>query len=380
MLRQHLRTKAALGLLVICLLGIGTVAPSPAAAEGAVVNDSKTVADFAMVAELDELTGDHATVFRLYWAFFLRNPDGPGALYWIERQERCQSLASITDSFAEGEEFLNRYGRLSDEAFVERIYTNVLGRTGDQAGLRYWTDLVVAGELSRGEMVLYVSMSDEFRTKHPYPSDGVPGRGCRLPEGLAPTPRGISSIDVTEALPLAKLSGVSGFGPYDFTVAAPAPIIELAGFHQSVHPGALPMRPVTSPAAPTFTMGSRNRGTHRRGAIDVAVHPLVPISAPVEGRVARAGNYVLYCRYRDGYVVINPVGRPELEVKILHITDVSVSAGDWVSVGDNIAARATPFPFRSQLDKWTSEPSWPHVHIETVDPSIPRKPSSGGGC
>ena len=362
------------GLLVSLLPAV------PAAAQSGEAS-AERIADFAVVAELDELTGDHATMFRLYWAFFLRNPDGPGALYWIERQERCQSLASITDHFAEGEEFLNRYGPLSDEEFVAQIYRNVLGRSGEPAGLRYWTDLVVDGELSRGEMVLYVSASDEFRTKHQYPSDGVPGQGCRLPVDATPTTqRGITSIDVTDPGPLAELAGMSGFGPYEFTVAAPAPIIELAGFHQSTHPGALPMSPMTSPAAPTFTMPSRNRGTDRRGAVDIAVHPLVPISAPVEGRVARAGDYVLYCRYRDGYVVINPAGRPELEVKILHITDVSVSAGDWVSVGDNIAARATLFPFRSQLDKWTAEPSWPHVHIETVDPSIPRKPSSGGGC
>ena len=379
MLTILLRMRAvALGVLVVCLLAV-----TPAAAHSPSESGSSTLepaADFTMVAQLDELTADHATVFRLYWSFFLRDPDASGALYWIERQERCESLTSIAEHFAEGQEFMNRYGRLSDEAFVERIYGNVLGRKGDRAGLTYWTDLVVAGDLTRGEMVLYVSQSDEFRAKHPYPSDGVPGRGCRLPQGVTPTARTFHSIDVSTGAPLAELNGLSGFGPYDLTVAAPASIIELAGFHQSTHPGALAMDPVSSPAAPTFTMESRNRDTHRRGAIDIAVHPLVPISAPVEGRVARAGNYVLYCRYRDGYVVINPVGRPELEVKILHITDVTVSAGDWVSVGDQIAARATPFPFRSQIDKSTAEPSWPHVHIETVDPSIPRKSSSGGGC
>ncbi len=372
--RSYIRIAAG------CLLVVGLLTAGLPAAALEAEPAEETVADFTMVSELDELTGDHATVFRLYWAFFLRDPDGPGALYWIERQERCESLSSIAESFAGGDEFANRYGSLGDEAFVEQIYRNVLGRGGDPNGLDYWTDLVVDGELTRGEMVLYVSMSDEFRAKHRYPSDGVPGRGCRLPTGSAPTPRGITVVDVAEGSPLAELTGVSGFGPFDLEVAAPAPIIELAGFHQSTHPGALPMQPLVSPAAPTFTMPSRNRGTDRRGAVDIAVHPLVPISAPVEGRVARAGNYVLYCRYRDGYVVINPVGRPELEVKILHVTDVTVSAGDWVRVGDQIAARATPFPFRSQIDKWTSEPSWPHVHIETVDPSIPRRPSSGGGC
>ena len=92
----------------------------------------------------------------------------------------------------------------------------------------------------------------------------------------------------------------------------------------------------------------------------------------------RAGGYTLYCRYRDGYVVIRPDGRPDLEVKILHIQDVEVHAGERVEAGQRIAASATTFPFRSQIDDLTPEPSWPHVHIEVVDPSVPRR--SSGSC
>ncbi|MEL6985012.1 MAG: M23 family metallopeptidase, partial [Actinomycetota bacterium] len=113
------------------------------------------------------------------------------------------------------------------------------------------------------------------------------------------------------------------------------------------------------------------------GAADIAVEPATTIVAPIAGTVARAGNYTLYCRYQDGFVVINPDGRPDLEVKLLHVQGVAVQPGDRVEVGQTVATNATLFPFQSQIDELTGEPSWPHVHIEVVDPSIPRPPSSG---
>ena len=161
---------------------------------------------------------------------------------------------------------------------------------------------------------------------------------------------------------------------------APATTIERLGFHQSTHPGALAMTPPGEPIVRTSTMASRNRGTAATGAADIAVEPTTTITAPVSGRVARAGHYTLYCRYRDGYVVINPDGRPDLEVKLLHIQGVTVTAGQRVEVGEPLAAHATTFPFESQIDELTGEPSWPHVHIEVVDPSVPRNPSSGRSC
>lgn len=361
----------------LLLLASAVVVAQPAAAESPTALTPPTV-DFNMVANLDELTEQHATLFRLYWAFFLREPDGPGALYWIERQERCDGLGAIADEFAAGDEFANRYGPLDDVGFVEQIYRNVLGRAGEAEGVGYWTDLVVSGELSRGEMVLYVSQSNEFRRQHEYPSDGVPGRGCRLPAGETPTER---SFVEAEGQLLATIEGRSADGVRaDIHIMAPAAIIEYAGYHQSMHPGAQGMIPSIDTAVPWTTMASRNRDTHPQGAIDIPVHPLVPIMSPVSGTVLRAGNYVLYCTYRDGYVVIEPDRRPDLEVKVLHVQDVVVRAGDRVEPGDQIAARATPFPFRSQVDEFTAEPSWPHVHIETIDPSVPRNPSNGRSC
>lgn len=324
-------------------------------------------ADFDTIAGQDELTSDHATLFRLYWAFFRRQPDPSGAVYWIGQRDACLGLDRIADLFAASEEFRARYGPVSDRtAFVDLLYGNILGRAADPEGLDYWTGLLRQGVLTRGEVVLYVSLSGEFTARHPYPSDGVPPRSCFTPDGRA-TGR---SVDVVERAPLATVAG--------FTIATPVAVIERAGFHQSTHPGALPITPVADPPIRLTTMASRGRGTDLRSAIDIVAEPATTITAPVAGTVARAGGYTLYCRYRDGYVVINPDAAPHLEVKLLHIQGVSVRAGQRVTVGQPVAAHATAFPFRSQVDDLTAEPSWPHVHLEVVDPSVPRPP--GGGC
>ena len=44
-----------------------------------------------------------------------------------------------------------------------------------------------------------------------------------------------------------------------------------------------------------------------------------------------------------------------------------------------LADHAHVLPFASQVDEWTAEPSWPHTHVEVVDPSIPNQPNPGSG-
>ncbi len=325
---------------------------------------------FERIAAHEELTADHATLFRLYWAFFDRSPDPGGALYWIGERDRCVGLETIAQTFAASPEFAHRYGRLDDAAFVERVYGNVLGRASDPAGAAYWRGLLADETLTRGGMVLNVAAAPEFTTRHRYPSDGVPSRSCRRPDGRA-VDRSVHVVDDDGTSALTRVAGI--------TLSAPAAVIERAGFHESTHPGALAQEPAPGPVRLT-TMATRNRGTDPRGAVDIVVAPDAVITAPVSGTVARAGAYTLYCRYRDGFVVINPDGRPDLEVKILHVQGVSVRAGQRVEAGQSIADHATTFPFRSQIDALTAEPSWPHVHIEVVDPSVPRRPSSGRGC
>lgn len=367
---KNLRPVAVLLLLVVTLAGLMAGAPPAGSAPTGPAAPAATAQTFEQIAANSELTDDDARLFRLYWAFFGRSPDPEGALYWIAQRDRCAALTTIADSFAAGPEFTARYGPLDTAGFVDQIYANVLGRDGDPDGTAYWRNELASGRLGRGGVVLYVSLSGELTARHPYPSDGVRPRSCATPDGRT-TGRG---VDVLTASPPPALVTVAGL-----TLAAPASVIERAGFHQSSHPGAQEMTAAAPAPARISTMESRERGTNGRSAVDVAVEPATRITAPISGTVKRAGTYTLYCRYSDSYVVIAPDARPELEVKILHLRDLSVKAGQRIKAGDKLAGRANKFPFTSQIDELTAAATaWPHVHLEVVDPSVPRPP--GGGC
>lgn len=168
------------------------------------------------------------------------------------------------------------------------------------------------------------------------------------------------------------------FGP--LTLTHPSDRVEAIGFHESTNEGARQLQPLDTAAAP-FTMETRERGTGSRTAADIVVDPDRPVRAPVTGTVVRSGTYVLYCQYSDDFAVIEPDDRPGWEVKILHINHVQVFRGDRVEAGvTKIADGPTILPFSSQVDEGTSAPSWPHVHVEVIDPSIPDIPGNGSGC
>jgi hypothetical protein len=156
--------------------------------------------------------------------------------------------------------------------------------------------------------------------------------------------------------------------------------VELIGFHEAMHDGARQLE-VLETAVEPMTLDTRNRGTGSRSAADIVVDPEVEIRSPVTGVVLRAGSYVLYCDYSDSFVVIAPDAQPDWEVQVLHVDGLRVRPGDRVTAGMTILAdRPTQLPFTSQVDRHTAEPSWPHVHVEVIDPSIPRRPGSGSSC
>jgi hypothetical protein len=102
---------------------------------------------------------------RLYSAYLTRVPDKSGLDFWLNRRRNGWTLIRISSFFADSSEFKNRYGSLSNRAFVELIYENVLRREPDAAGLDFWTRRLDTRRIGRGQLMINFSESNEYRVK-----------------------------------------------------------------------------------------------------------------------------------------------------------------------------------------------------------------------
>lgn len=110
-----------------------------------------------------ESQAEVAPVVRLYYAYFLRMPDYSGLSFWLAQVRGGVSAASVSDAFARSREFINRYGSLSNGAFVDLVYDNVLHRDPDPEGRDFWVGQLAAGRVTRGDVMLGFSESSEYK-------------------------------------------------------------------------------------------------------------------------------------------------------------------------------------------------------------------------
>jgi len=110
-------------------------------------------------------SGVDARVIRLYDAFFKRVPDAAGFDHWTGRLRAGRPLKVAADTFARSAEFRNRYGSLSNAAFVDLVYENVLGRAPDPAGRAHWIDQLARTARTRGEVMAQFAESAENRRR-----------------------------------------------------------------------------------------------------------------------------------------------------------------------------------------------------------------------
>ena len=189
-----------------------------------------------------------------------------------------------------------------------------------------------------------------------------------------------TSWGTARSLEFARLGNLSLFLPANY------PELMGIGFHQASNPKTFPLEPVepylkdrseatTTAALPNqkepllFVMASRGRGHGPTTAADIAFKPDTVFESPVDGVVTRSESYVLYGRYQDWRVDIEPAGHPELRVVMIHLDGVSLK------VGDRVKARKTPIGkpralstvLNPQINRYL--PGCEHVHFQINPPS-----------
>lgn len=123
------------------------------------------------------MAGVDGEITRIYAAVLDRAPDDSGLRYWTDQRRAGVGLDAVVGSFRTSPEFQQRFASMLDapvEAWVETMYQRVLGRSSDEAGKTYWTDLVESGVASREALIIHFADSVEYRI--------VTGTG---PEGFA---------------------------------------------------------------------------------------------------------------------------------------------------------------------------------------------------
>lgn len=148
-------------------------------------------------------------------------------------------------------------------------------------------------------------------------------------------------------------------GEVAFLTPSTSPLV--VGFHEANGPGTLTFSPASGQV-----LDPRGRGTDPASAVDIVLPAGEDVRAVVSGTVTDVASYTLYGSTSDVLVMIEPDGRPDLRVKLLHLDEVVVVPGQRVAAGiDVIAGTARTLPFASQVDRITGD-RIPHVHIEVV--------------
>ncbi|MEA3510197.1 MAG: DUF4214 domain-containing protein [Actinomycetota bacterium] len=102
------------------------------------------------------------SIVRIYCGLLGREADALDIEYWSRRYWNGLPLSSIAEAFTTSNEFVDRHGDPTDEALVTILYHSVLGREPGEGGVEPFVDMLRAGEMSRGDLVVAFTDSPEF--------------------------------------------------------------------------------------------------------------------------------------------------------------------------------------------------------------------------
>jgi hypothetical protein len=94
---------------------------------------------------------------EMYVAYFNRAADSEGLFFWADKLAEGMDLKTIASFFSQSAEAKALYPNTADTSgFVTAVYSNVLGRTPDQAGFDFWTSNLNSGAQQASTFVLNI--------------------------------------------------------------------------------------------------------------------------------------------------------------------------------------------------------------------------------
>jgi hypothetical protein len=160
--RHHVRTKKLLLPFIALVAIVGAVVIYTSHASSYVACNK-----IAGVYKFDEAcvtSSDEASVVRMYYATLNRAPDKTGLEYWLTKiRNKSATFTKMADQFMASNEFKNKYGSLSNAAFVKAMYPQVFERQPDASGAAYWTKKLDAKSLTRAQMIVNFVQSPEMK-------------------------------------------------------------------------------------------------------------------------------------------------------------------------------------------------------------------------
>lgn len=113
-----------------------------------------------------DINGTGGQTYRIYSAALGRAPDLAGLGFWMKQMDKGLTLQEIAAGFMGSKEFADLYGgpNPTNEVFVDKLYTNILGRKPEPAGMAFWVDVLNRG-VSKAEVLAGVSEAGENQAK-----------------------------------------------------------------------------------------------------------------------------------------------------------------------------------------------------------------------
>lgn len=213
-------------------------------------------------------------------------------------------------------------------------------------------------------------------------------------------PEIVEPVADPETLPAQKTALIARYEDVVIRLPVEASALSEISFHQASFGWALPLTTPLKDASVSQAREARGTGhpsaqphgedavldcsilrlwrTGGRGnpdtAIDVGAPVGAPVIAPVDGTVVLVRPYLLYGRWDDVEIHIRPVGRPDLDVVLLHTSDPLVEAGDEVIGGITKLSyiRKLDDKMPLQLRSYVPEADGGnHVHVQVNDATHP---------